>query len=140
MGRRLIERQERSISGVRPRKFIHVHVVGDKVYTRNYHGTQKWFPAKITKAMGPVSYQVYTTTGLVWRRHVDQLRYQHDTSDELEDCVGDKQDLEDTWSFPEAITSDHSIGSPASTSPVISPPIVRRSSHRRTPVDRYIPH
>nr|XP_020456172.1 uncharacterized protein K02A2.6-like [Monopterus albus] len=46
---------------------------GDQVLARNYHGKQKWVPAKVIAQTGPVSYTVETPENVVWRRHTDQL-------------------------------------------------------------------
>ena len=46
---------------------------GDQVMARNYAGTPKWLPGKVTAVTGPVSYQVTLADGRLWRRHQDQL-------------------------------------------------------------------
>ena len=47
--------------------------VGETVMIRNYRGRPKWFTGTILKKCAPLSYQVKTHSGLIWRRHVDQL-------------------------------------------------------------------
>ena len=41
---------------------------------RNYQGTPKWLTGIILKRCAPLTYQVKTDSGLIWRCHVDQLR------------------------------------------------------------------
>ncbi|XP_020912823.1 uncharacterized protein K02A2.6-like [Exaiptasia diaphana] len=46
---------------------------GQKVWVRNFLKGAKWCPGGIIKSLGPVLYQV-SVNGMVWKRHVDQLR------------------------------------------------------------------
>ena len=48
--------------------------VGETIMIRNYRGTPKWLTGIILKRCAPLTYQVKTDSGLIWRRHVDQLR------------------------------------------------------------------
>lgn len=48
--------------------------VGETVLARDYRGHHKWIPAKVKKQTGPLSYTVEITPGVIWRRHIDQLR------------------------------------------------------------------
>ena len=57
----------------RCRKFV----VGDRLYARNYRGNNKWIPVIVTRILGPVSYQIQTSSGSIQCRCVDQLRYRH---------------------------------------------------------------
>lgn len=52
-----------------PRKFK----VGQAVYVRNYSEGNKWVPAWVVEIIGPVSYKVQIESGIVWRRHVNQM-------------------------------------------------------------------
>ena len=54
----------------RPRDFE----VGETVMIRNYRGKPKWFTGIVLKRCAPLTYQVKTDSGLIWRCHVDQLR------------------------------------------------------------------
>ena len=48
---------------------------GEEVYTRNFQQSGKpWIPGKISKATGPVSYQVMLEGGQIVRRHQDHAR------------------------------------------------------------------
>ncbi|KAL3228441.1 hypothetical protein MRX96_048564, partial [Rhipicephalus microplus] len=46
----------------------------DPVFARNYAQGPLWIPAVISRATGPISYEVTTPDGRVLRRHVDPLR------------------------------------------------------------------
>ena len=48
--------------------------IGDNVIARNYHSGPKWEPAVVVERKGPLSYTVQLDSGLIWRRHIDQLR------------------------------------------------------------------
>ena len=39
----------------------------------NYHGNPKWLTGIILTRCAPLNYQVKTDSGLIWRRHIDQL-------------------------------------------------------------------
>ncbi|XP_055711433.1 uncharacterized protein K02A2.6-like [Phlebotomus papatasi] len=47
--------------------------VGDHVFARNYGSGPKWIAATIVEKTGPVSYQVQLESGVLWRRHINQL-------------------------------------------------------------------
>ena len=49
-------------------------VVGQDVMARNYRDGDKWTPGVIVERKGPLSYVVQVNSGLLWRRHVDQIR------------------------------------------------------------------
>ncbi|XP_039602322.1 uncharacterized protein K02A2.6-like [Polypterus senegalus] len=48
--------------------------IGQSVLARSYRGDQKWVPALVKEQTGPLSYKAEATQGVIWRRHVDQLR------------------------------------------------------------------
>ena len=48
--------------------------VGETIMIRNYRGTPKWLTGIVLERCAPLTYQVKTDSGLIWRRHVDQLR------------------------------------------------------------------
>ena len=49
-------------------------VVGDAVMSRDYRGDLKWRSGLIVKKTGPLMYEVQVAPGIVWRRHIDQLK------------------------------------------------------------------
>ena len=48
--------------------------VGDAVMSRDYQGDLKWRSGLIVKRTGPLMYEVQVAPGIIWRRHIDQLR------------------------------------------------------------------
>ena len=48
--------------------------VGDAVMSRDYRGDLKWCSGLIVKKTGPLMYEVKVAPGIIWRRHIDQLR------------------------------------------------------------------
>lgn len=51
------------------------YALGDSVFATSYNGTkQTWVPAKVTKVCGPRSFEVTLENGLVWNRHMEQLK------------------------------------------------------------------
>ena len=48
--------------------------IGQTVIPWNYTGSTKWVPSIIRTQLGPLSYDVEVRPGLMWRRHIDQLR------------------------------------------------------------------
>ena len=100
--------------------------VGDKVFARNYHGTKVWLPAEIIQVTGPVSYKVKTSSNLILRRHIGQLRTRYGHLNANEDTVTDN-DL-DNWTFPSSIDSNITFTPTSTNSPPAQPHKVRRSS------------
>ena len=48
--------------------------VQQSVLARDYRqGNRKWQPGEIVSKTGPLTYTVKVSSGLIWRRHVDQL-------------------------------------------------------------------
>ena len=41
---------------------------------RNYRGNENCISGTVVSRTGPVSYQVETSPGVIWRRHIEQLR------------------------------------------------------------------
>ena len=134
VSRKVTTKLSSSSSRKSPRTFS----VGDKVFARNYHGTKIWLPPEIVQVAGPVSYKVKTSSNLILRRHIDQLRTRYGHSNE--DTVT-HNDL-DNWNFPSSI--DSNTFTPITTLSTNSPPAqsqpVRRSSRVRRAVDRYGPY
>ena len=48
--------------------------VGDSVMVHNYRQGPKWLPGTVAEVKGPLSYVVQLKSGLLWRRHINQLR------------------------------------------------------------------
>ena len=48
--------------------------VGDSVMSRDYRGDLKWRSGLIVKKTGPLMYEVQVAPGIIWRRHIDQLK------------------------------------------------------------------
>ena len=48
--------------------------VGDSVMTRDYRGDLKWRSGLIVSKTGPLMYEVQVAPGIIWRRHIDQLK------------------------------------------------------------------
>ena len=42
--------------------------------SRDYQGDVKWSSGLIVKNTGPLMYEVQVAPGIIWRRHIDQLR------------------------------------------------------------------
>ena len=51
----------------------HQFIVGQQVMVRHLRPGDKWISGVITKQLGPVTFLVKTTSGMVWKRHVDHL-------------------------------------------------------------------
>ena len=107
------------------------------VFARNYHGTKVWLPAEIVQVTGPVSYKVKTSSNLILRRHIDQLRTRYGHLN-AKDSVTDN-DL-DNWTFPSSIDSNITFTPTSTNSPPAQPQTVRRSSRVRRAVDRFGPY
>ncbi|XP_054719066.1 uncharacterized protein LOC129228411 [Uloborus diversus] len=67
----------------------------EAVYALGFPPHRKWVPATITEVLGMTTYLVQTDEGMVWRRHVDQLRSrvvptsQSDISDNSDEIYSD---------------------------------------------------
>ena len=62
--------------------------IGDNVMARNYGSGPKWESAIVVERKGPLSYTVQLNSGVIWRRHIDQLRDGvSDTSQDVEDVL-----------------------------------------------------
>ena len=48
--------------------------VGDSVMSRDYRGDLKWRAGLIVNKTGPLMYEVEVAPGIIWRRHIDQLK------------------------------------------------------------------
>ena len=77
--------------------------VGQEVMARNFHDGDKWVPGMVIERKGPLSYTIQTESGMLWRRHIDQLR-------KLATSTANSADS------PEESTSPYDIGGPSHTS------------------------
>ena len=59
---------------IRPTGQHHELTVGQSVAVGNYRRNENWVSGIVVSRTGPVSYQVETTPGAIWRRHIEQLR------------------------------------------------------------------
>ncbi|XP_071053627.1 uncharacterized protein [Onthophagus taurus] len=64
------EKQEDQCSTAAPRRFNS----DDPIFIRSYTAQQKWEPATVAGATGPLSYKVLTPEGKLLKRHSDQIR------------------------------------------------------------------
>ena len=48
--------------------------VGDSVMSQDYKGDLKWRSGLIVSKTGPLTYEVQVAPGIIWRRHIDQLK------------------------------------------------------------------
>ena len=48
--------------------------VGDSVMSQDYKGDLKWRSGLIVSKTGPLTYKVQVAPGIIWRRHIDQLK------------------------------------------------------------------
>ena len=48
--------------------------VGDSVMSQDYRGDLKWRSGLIVSKTGPLTYEVQVAPGIIWRRHIDQLK------------------------------------------------------------------
>ena len=55
--------------------------IGESIMAKNFRTGAPWLPRTITERLGPVTYLVQMKTKLTWKRHVDQLRSQHQATD-----------------------------------------------------------
>ncbi|XP_046742529.1 uncharacterized protein K02A2.6-like [Diprion similis] len=63
------EAQQRNFCGIRCVQFE----VNEKVMVKDY-SSSSWILATVTSKLSPVTYQVITSNGIVWKRHVDQIK------------------------------------------------------------------
>ncbi|XP_060539046.1 uncharacterized protein K02A2.6-like [Pantherophis guttatus] len=89
---------------------------GDRVYAKNLSGNPLWVPATITQVMGPLSYQVQTTDGQHWKRHIDQLRGRV-TRVERETQHNNQGEGKDTQAVPERANTQTPVLDMPNTSP-----------------------
>ena len=71
---RVIEKQDKMAAVTR---HCQNFAVGDRLYARNFRGSNKWIPVTVIYIIGPISYQVQTYSGTIQRHHV-QYHYSLD--------------------------------------------------------------
>ncbi|KRX18868.1 Uncharacterized protein T07_3375, partial [Trichinella nelsoni] len=80
----------------------------DQVYAKNYSSEKAWKPAIVVTPTGPLSYQVQTEDGQLWRRHIDQLRKRYVTAEQNHSAEKDEsQEDETAEKTVEAIPEEH---------------------------------
>ena len=75
--------QQRSGGKFEPR----VVEVGEKVLAKDYRGKPGWSQGVVVARLGSRTYLVETTEGLMWKRHIDQLRFLKDTEARGDDVM-----------------------------------------------------
>ena len=104
--------------------------VRETIMIRNYRGIPKWLTGLILKRCAPLTYQVKTDSGLIWRRHVDQLPGIPSNSKNTE-CLFDVPPVVRDSSNPDDLVS-------APAPPVSNPTFADRYPVRqRRPPDHY---
>ena len=56
------------------RSKLHTLQVGDSVMAKNYREGPQWMPGLVVEHKGPLTYIIPLDSGMLWRRHIDQLR------------------------------------------------------------------
>ena len=123
---------------------------GQPVLVRNFHGRPRWVPATIVQAVGPVSFKVQTTDGLVWKRHLDHIRarmealpMEREPADEGQDeepvpGTTRRANVEPATNSPNAVPTIDMEQQETDPSPESRPPETRRyPSRNRHPPDRF---
>ena len=100
--------------------------VGQEVMARNYRDGDKWLPGVVVERKGPLSYVVQMKSGVLWRRHIDQLS-------ELSNSANDSDDLAEPGFEPEETNSDPVPETEQNGAPPEEPPETEADSVRRYP-------
>ena len=120
---------------------------------KNYREGPQWMPGLVVDRKGPLSYVIQLDSGMLWRRHIDQLRLGPDHvvrgGSGTETLAEEPLVIEDD----DAVTDDsHSALDPDSeqtasahtsenpTAPAVSPstsPVRRYPTRERRPPERY---
>jgi len=91
------QQQQKQTHDLRAR--THSFTVGDLAYVRGYgSGQSNWIPSHIVQRTGPVSFKVKLESGIICRRHQDQLRKRFETVTEAT-STNVKTDLTATGTF-----------------------------------------
>ena len=110
---------------------------GEEEYVRNFQQPgQSWIPGIISKATGPVSYQVELEDGQIIRRHQDHVRKRMAVSEELTapnlDVLPQENDAPPTDNDADSDSENESTNSDTT-----QPPDRRYPSRSRQPPNRY---
>lgn len=62
----------------------------DNVIVRDYRNHDKWINGQVKSKLGPLTYEVTTESGSVWKRHADQIR----DSNAKQTCLNTDPELE----------------------------------------------
>ncbi|XP_056017099.1 uncharacterized protein K02A2.6-like [Ostrea edulis] len=87
----------------------------DHVIVRDYRNKDKWINGQIRSKLGPLSYEVTTEQGSVWKRHFDQMR---DSKPKPDEQCSLNDPMAEICEQQESVTSDSNTPcseSPAST-------------------------
>ena len=137
VAQRVERKQQKELGKKAPRRFH----VGDKLFAKNFQSSN-WIPVTVSKVLGPLSYQVTTSEGIVLRRHVDHLRVRHcDHSEDKELETSDDWTMapSESKSLPTPVPSAKTSTSQDPQSPPHHSVPVRHSTRTRTPIDHYSP-
>ena len=118
--------------------------VNDCALARDYQGPNRWIPVQVQGIRGPLSYTVITNDGRIWRRHIDQLRF--DPSASFQKTSKDNKNAVEDWPFAPTpkdnmpdVTRSLDTQSTSESSGHLFPNPPRRSTRTRYPVNRYAP-
>ena len=126
---KVIQKQEKFSNRFHSRNFK----IGDRLFVRNFIGSQKWIPVEVIKVNGPLSYVLKTNSGVRIRCHVDHLRFRY--CDNFDNNMPEQDDTDD-WPLPKQFSMDVASRSNVSSSTSLPP---RRSTRTSRPVNRYTP-
>ena len=56
--------------------------IGESIMAKNFRTGAPWLPGTITERLRTVTYLVQVKNNLTWKRHADQLRGRHQSTDE----------------------------------------------------------
>ena len=103
---------------------------GMAVLVRDYHTRQpSWIPATITSIHGPRSYDVETSAGATWTRHLDQIRAIDSSA--ASNMEGGRVPTRHTMPMhPSPVRDEDELPTPATTTPTqpAAPPVVSSSA------------
>ena len=113
--------------------------VGDRVYVRNFSGSQVWMEGTILDKTGPVSFRVRLLDGRIWKRHIDHVRIRYP-----EDVID--PNMPEALVGPEQLMARDTQASQGQSSAEVVPPVndpgvstqfqPRRSGRIRRPPER----
>ncbi|XP_026688424.1 uncharacterized protein LOC113472830 isoform X3 [Diaphorina citri] len=116
--------------------------VGQRVLSRHYLGADKWKTGTITERLGRIHYSVKLDNGPVVKRHVNQLKsteykQKQDEEDVIQPEETPKKVKTVTFTLPPVqLIPTQPPPANNSTSSIIDPESLRRSTRTRNPVER----